>query len=266
MFKKEFFSMCKELLTPLGFKRKGNGLYRIVNDVVQSIYLECLGRNYYGRGYRVVFNANHFCTGPRLNNALYELKKFKPWTGPFLFDRWFCQDSPEEIVSCVKEIKYYIEKYLIPFFNNTFDAASVLSEKIKVENTFIEKWKEGFILDGDEVPEYNQEGISFPEEKYCLAIKACDFEYAQYALEWILKVDISAYEDSLTNTMYPPGYSERLKISIAENEKELELIKNKNYEYFKDYFTETEEKTRDFFRAQKFIFFVTAEDGSIQEK
>lgn len=116
-FKQQYTESEKNIFAGYGFKTYANNSYRIINDVFQSFHLH---RSVYGGRATVEFGILPLCTDRRIDKSTCLPWHLKMFEGSMA---WFDYDGKSErsIDECIVQIKGYMSKYLVPFFDGGMD-------------------------------------------------------------------------------------------------------------------------------------------------
>lgn len=234
-FLNKYISGCETILLPYGFKRKNKVFFRLVNDVIQSICIEKLGRYSYGRECRVEFSVNPLCKRIESKELLeglggYYLREFEI-SNCLASDRWMYKDTSEDISACVNEIFIYISKYLIPFFERVNNCKDALCEVIALEKLFYYNHIERTKLKGIKfIAGYSMEVVIFDSIKYFMALKSGDYDFALESRKALLEQNVWAYESS-KNTL-PEDVKIKREKGIINLQNEIQRLEEKDWDYF----------------------------------
>ena len=221
MFLKEYSNQCKELVAPLGFRRKGNTFGRVINDVVQTFTLER-----YGSGHlcRVVFLTAPLCSEFEcVPIGLLALKRFE---GSYDEDWFYDAKNSESVSSVIKTITEYMEKHLIPFFERSDSTKTAFETIMEVRKLFETRRKAHLRLEGiwDCADPDSWVGY-YDRDQYYLALKSGHYDYAIKSITLMLE---NVREEFL-----------------QQYQEELKRLESQDYVWFETIFRENELKSRE---------------------
>ncbi len=177
----EFAIQFQEKYTSLGFIKIKKTFARIVNDVLQTFtYIE--RRNICD----IQFTVEPLCKNiDFIDVGTYMLSEFSPEVSA-LYDGWlYDKYSVNSQKDCSQKIFDVVDRYLIPFFRESDCCASALPQLIKLDELFDNNRLKALALRGstDGAPPWQERSLA-SIEKYIMALKSHDFEYALKYIEW----------------------------------------------------------------------------------
>ncbi len=221
-FLKEYKKRCKEEFNEYGFKTYRNYHYRVVNDVFQSF---CLHRSHYQTDATV-----EFCVLP----LSQEYKIDKSTCGATHLKRfensadWFSYITKDEnsINICIGQMLYYMEKYLMPFFQkatNCIDAYEALK-----------------VFDVDGAVFYNE----YP--KMIMALKNKQYLYGKQHVINIIAHSEYVFERNreMLGEKITQEYIQKMKKKISEKQSLLKLIEDEDYNLIQEWLMLNENRNR----------------------
>ena len=239
-----FNSRCKDEYHAIGFSRVKSSFVRLSNDVLHAFSLK---RYRYVPACTVEFSVIPLCGGVPafLEAGRYELGEFN--TG--LQDDWrFDPKSIESIVLCVETLIQTMNRNLIPLFTECGDCKSALSTLIETEELFERNRLKKLELHGQKdraVPW--QERSMFDSRKFYMALKSCDYVYAERYLRFQI-----AYCQNRLELMEKPDSTKQpeiVKIRTLENLRAcselLSRLNSGDYLFFDDLLFQNEAKTKE---------------------
>ena len=255
LFNKIYFERCKEEFGNMGFVKDRNSFVRIVNkEIVQSF---CLQK--WGGGYKceIHFGIEPLCGGekPGFPSLRYSLRKFI-YT---IQDPWVCKGKDQEIIDGVENVILDIKQYIIPSFERAIDTASALNETIYLDKLV---YKIVSLRNGENVissTELDEKAVRMNDNaKYFLALKSENYKFAAKCLEAFLKEQLYIYERCKDCCEEFEGYPKENVLNCEKEisllEKEIVLIKNGEYDYFRKIVKENEKNNEKLYQKIKNIF------------
>jgi len=233
-FKRQYKKMVKDIFKKHGFKLRrisiygGKTAYRIINDVYQVFFIDYLPR---GGRCRIDFaviplcrdgiNKNYrYSTGCNFELGIFERDMHKEWYYN-IFSKSLSENS-------LNEIKDYMQKYLLKFFQNSTDCQKAFIETDKIEDLYIDS---GF----DRTRYFNL-------NRTYMAIKNGDYQEALKGIYAIRDQNISAYEDNMKYFELSDRYKKRYKKDMELYNNLIENMEKNNVEYIKRHCEENEKK------------------------
>jgi hypothetical protein len=233
-FLKQYRIKCEAKVLQYGFKRKKNVFARLVNDVLQSFYVEKLSISPYERACRVGFSVLPICQKLEIEPILgvYYLRKFEI-SHCVESDRWRYKSIPENIGVCVDEILMYINKYLLPFFERANSCKTALPEVIELEKLFnanrLESLKLSNIADNAEP---NAELNLSDNAKYFMALKSGNYDFALKSRKALLKQSIAAYQSVQNNKYMTKEKLHEKEEILSKLQVEILHLEEEDWDYF----------------------------------
>lgn len=223
-FIKRYTANCKELLTPYGFKRCGVNYIRVINDVLQ-----CVGLKKYSGGFDcdVMFEISPLCVPdmfeihPRLPSGRYILRMFE---GMVLWK--FDKNSQESIDFCIDNIMMFMNKYLVPFFEQGIDCKSAYYQICEFEKLA-----------------YKNRIRMMDYYKYCMALKFGDYNLALEHIKPFEQGHVNAMESRKANGWLTEEERIEREDKLAKLRKEIELVSIHDIEFIKNFIKENEVKS-----------------------
>lgn len=177
--KQSIKKLCDSNCQLYGF-RCFNGTYaRIKNDMLQSFsIIKTRGQDLYNVYFGIVPLCNKILS---LDMHIYSLDQFYDDTNIYSYG-W----SPDMtgIEACTQRIIMAIEKYLLPLFLKCNNCKEALNELIAIETIF--ESNRNIVLQREQrsdCAEHQWFSSMFDPNKYCLAMKARDYNYMQQHLK-----------------------------------------------------------------------------------
>ncbi len=236
LFNKKYVTYCDSEFLSLGFKRKRSTYFRIANNVLQFFSLKSWGN---GHLHTIEFESKPFCCGIVKNweiSGKYDMERFdiQPQIGA-----WFCDPLNESSIGvCIHQLITNIKLFVIPFFDRTLDVVSAFYESISLEKLFDENRKKYLMSLGKENRAFLGSVNLYDRDKFYMALKIGNYEFAQVNSELNLDCAIKAYEES------KDFITENNRIArendIKTLKKEIYFLENHEYNYFKNLLVEKE--------------------------
>lgn len=247
-FIKKYIERCNEEFVPLGFKRKKNSFVRIKKDIVQIFTLKV----YYG-GYSctVEFESLPFCCGKASGLGITSMFQISCFDKLGKLDNWeFNPNDENSINKCVEDLISAIEKHIIPFFERAITPFAIFKESFLLEPTLTKENLED-LLKTNNYEKYCKINIFTDPDRYYLALKTKNYDYASWYLEKHLSLAEKAYDET-KNYVSDKNKKEREKYidSLKDGIKMLELEK---YDYFEEIIEKKEQEAIEFLRLLKLI-------------
>lgn len=249
-FLKQYRTECEMKVSQYGFNRKKNIFVRLVNDVLQTFYIEKLGIHSYERAARVGFSVIPLCQRIETEQVLdgfgvYYLRNFEISTlteG----NGWRYKSIPEDIDACVKEILMYTNKYLLPFFERANSCKAALSEVLALEKIFnnnrLESLKLCNIADRLDP---NVELNLLDSKKYFMALKSGDYDFALKSRKALLEQNMTAYHSAQTNSYMTSKKLHEQEEMLGKLQDEIQHLEEKDWNYFKTMIVDNEDYSRE---------------------
>ena len=210
-----FNKRCADEFGATGFLKVKGSFVRLSNDVLHVFLLKHF-RNV--PSCTVEFSIIPLCGGVPifLEAGKYILSDFYPER---LHDWRYDPNSNESIELCVESLVHAINEKLIPQFTNCADSASALLSLIKLDELFDNNRKKSLELMGsiDRASPW-QERSMFDSRKFYLALKSCNYVYA----ELYLRFHVSYHQFELER-MEKPESTKQPESVIREIKEDLDL-------------------------------------------
>ena len=181
---KIFFQQCRARCVPLGFRRIRQTHARIVNDVLQTFTFK---RYSSGRDCTVEFGIFPLCQEiPYPGLGIYTLCNFEVSTcnADWSYDR----NSEASIEACVQNICSYIDRYLLPLFEEANCSEKALPALIALDTHF-ENVRQANLLQKN-INDYARKDWRYYSllkgEKFYMALKCGQYDYARKAAQILI--------------------------------------------------------------------------------
>ena len=218
-FIKTYTEVCKELLLPLGFKRKGRYFYRVVNDVYQNLALQLYSD---GSSYDVYFGIYPFCCGiteyiekayPRF--PLQVFTALPPYTS---------NQTADDADHSVRKLGQLIAQYIVPVYERTIDTATAFCE-----------WNRFFQEAESRIDPRGRTPHCIEEDQIWMAIKTGEYDYAIEGLLQRIELDKKGYST---------GNRQQFEEQVKEWEEITERIRVRDMKYLDNLIRENEDFSR----------------------
>ncbi|MBQ8523966.1 MAG: hypothetical protein IJ457_05035 [Clostridia bacterium] len=228
----KYFEECKNRYTHLDFKRKGDTFIRVIGDVWQTFTIRRFRKN---KIRDIGFSLRPLCEQPNqykfaLKNTFF-LEEYRACDFGLDLDRfYFNRLSVENEDELLKEVFDFLECTIIPLFERGTDCATALMGLNSLDD-----YKAKLM------------GLDFSiptKEKYYMALKTSDFEYAiKYllndirGLEMAREIDLNEASKPDLDDFYREQNDKHLRYILLTLEKvreELAHAELKDSDYFRD--------------------------------
>lgn len=241
---KHFHAECRKRYLPLGFRRKKNGYWRIVGDILQTFSLQ-FSRD--GRNGRICFGVYPLCMSPKfvVDVGLYVLGQFDAKTIHWSFDKTLYSNSEE----CLKATFSMIDVNLIPFFEKAIDCQSAFAESIRLDFLFDSIRKQHLNeIGGVDRAEPIETRSYYDGSKFYMALKLHDYEWAQKHICLHLQATESAYQRAVLmetdDEQWKNAYCQRLLNAVDGYRRQLRYLNPNHSQMIDDHLMEQEQLTR----------------------
>lgn len=246
-----FFRRLKaELLFP-GFKRCGQTLVRVKNDVMQAFSLKC----WRGGGMcDVEFGVVPLCLGIEnigvgVSYNLCEFERYTSWI--------YGGHTLDGMNQAIDEILRYIREYLHPFFEQVNSTQNALGELLKIERRF-EQNRQWYLakqhMTDCATLETKIARVLLDPVKYYIALKQENYKFALACHKALLKQNIDSLHAVSVNPSFSAEDIEERKLAIEQIRKEVENLEKGDVECFREIIIRNEEISAEFLK-QKGIKF-----------
>ena len=239
-----FSKRCADEYRAIGFSRVKGSFVRLSNDVLHAFSLK---RYRYAPACTVEFSIIPLCGGipVSLDAGYYELSSFN--TG--LQDDWeYDSKSIDSIVLCVETLIQTMNRTLIPLFAECGDCKSALPALIKLEELFESNRLKCLELRGwqDHAQPW-QERSMFDSRKFYMALKACDYVYAEKYLRFQIEYCQRTLElmEKPDSTKQPEIVKKRMSENLNVCSEFLGRLTSGDYSFFDDLLLQNEAKTKE---------------------